>query len=119
MTTTELEERLINFAAMIIALDDSIKMNKAGITLIDQMTRASISSALNYGEVAGAESSRDFVHKMGIVLKELRETWIALRIVEIAKLSSNEDLLKKSLDESDQLISIFTKSIVTSKKKLK
>jgi four helix bundle protein len=119
MTTEELIERLIAFAAMIILFTDSLKRNRAGLHLNDQMSRSSISTGLNYGEATGAESPRDFVHKMQIVLKELRETWIALRITGAAKLSSNPELLKKCLDENNQLISIFTKSITTNKEKLR
>lgn len=56
MTTKELEERLINFATMVTELTDSLRKNRAGLTLIDQMSRSSISAALNYGEAPGAES---------------------------------------------------------------
>ena len=82
MTTKELEDRLIDFAASIIELTDSLKRTRAGLTLNDQMSRSSISAALNYGESIGAESPKDFVHKLQVVLKELRETWMALRIAE-------------------------------------
>jgi four helix bundle protein len=119
MNTEELQERLIQFAAMVIELTNSFKRNRAGLTLNDQMTRSSISSGLNYGEATGAESHRDFVHKLQIVLKELREIWIALRITDISKISSNPVLLRKCLDECNQLISIFTKSITTNKQKTK
>ena len=82
------------------------------------MTRSSILSALNYGEATGAESPKDFVHQMQVVLKELKETWVALRIVEKSKLNSNEELYISSLDECSQLISIFTKSVTTNKMKI-
>ena len=119
MTTEELIDRLIAFAAMVILLTDSLKRNRAGLHLNDQMSRSSISAGLNYGEATGAESQKDFIHKMQIVLKELRETWIALRITETAKLSSNPELLEKCLAENNELISIFVTSINTAKKKLK
>ena len=119
MNTKELEERLIQFAAMVIELTNSLKTNRAGITLNDQMSRSSISSALNYGEASGAESPKDFIHKLQVVLKELRETWMALRITEKSKLSSNPELLNKCLEECNQLISIFTKSVTTNKKKIR
>jgi four helix bundle protein len=82
MTTSELEDRLIEFASMIIELTNSLKKTRAGLTLNDQMSRSCISAALNYGETVGAESPKDFVHKHQVVLKELRETWMALRIAE-------------------------------------
>lgn len=119
MTTKELEERLIKFAAMVIELTDSLRKNRAGLTLIDQMSRSSISAALNYGEAAGAESPKDFVHKLQVVLKELRETWMALRITEKSKLSSNTVLLNSCTKECNELVSIFTKSVTSNKKKLK
>ena len=119
MTTDELIERLIQFAAMIIGFTDSLKRNRAGQNLIDQISRSSISAGLNYGEATGAESQRDFVHKLQVVLKELKETWIALRIIKVARLSSKPDLLEICLDENNQLISIFTKSVTTNKLKLR
>ena len=82
------------------------------------MTRSGISSALNYGEATGAESAKNFVQKMQVVLKELRETWVALRIVEKSKLHSNQELYINALDECNQLISIFTKSVTTNKMKI-
>jgi four helix bundle protein len=118
MTTTELENRLIDFAAMIIELTNSLKRTRAGLTLNDQMSRSSISAALNYGESIGAESPKDFVHKLQVVLKELRETWMALRITEKSKLSTNTELLGKCLAECNELISIFTKSVTTNKRKM-
>ena len=118
MTTKELEERLIQFAAMVIELTNSLRRNRAGLTLNDQMSRSSISAALNYGEAAGAESLKDFIHKLQVVLKELRETYMALRITEKAKLSSKPEFLKNCLIECNELIGIFTKSVTTNKKKL-
>jgi four helix bundle protein len=72
---------------------------------------------LNYGEAQSAESSKDFVHKMSIVLKELRETWVCLEIIRKAKLFPITQLLSSVLKENNELISIFVKSIETSKKK--
>jgi len=118
MTTAELIERLIDFAAMIIELTDSLKRTRAGLALNDQMSRSGISAALNYGEAAGAESPKDFIHKLQVVLKELRETWMALRITEKAKLSSNPVLLQTCLTECNELISIFTKSVLSNKKRI-
>jgi len=77
-----------------------------------------MSPALNYGKARGAESRRDFIHKMSICLKELRETHIALQII----LQMNwgpKDQLKKIINENDQLIAIFVASIITAKKVLR
>ncbi|MGQ9621083.1 MAG: four helix bundle protein [Bacteroidales bacterium] len=119
MNTKELESRLIQFAAIVIELTNTFKKSRAGITLSDQMSRSSISAALNYGEAAGAESSKDFIHKLQVVLKELRETWMALRIAEKTRLSSDMQLLNECLSECNELISIFTKSVTTNKKQLR
>jgi four helix bundle protein len=119
MTSSELENRLVSFAAMIIELTNSLKRNRAGITLVDQLSRSGISAALNYGEASGAESQKDFVHKLQVVLKELRETLMALRITEKSKLTTNAILLSSCIDECNQLISIFTKSVTSNKKKTK
>lgn len=64
----------------------------------------------------GAETTKDFIHKQSIVLKELRETFINLRIIDLNNLSINPALLARIIDENDQLIRIFTKSIQTTRK---
>jgi len=110
----ELEERLIHFASDIVSMRRHMKTNYEGDHLSKQLIRSGTSTALNFGEVQGAETTRDFIHKQSIVLKELRETYINLRIIEINGLATNPALLLKVLDESDQLIRIFTSSIQTS-----
>ncbi len=117
MTPKDLEERLIGFVINIIKFSEGIKPVVAGKRMSDQIVRSGSSSALNYGESRSAESGRDFVHKMGICLKELRETYINLRIIKGAELHSDKNFLSVLLDESNELISIFVKSIETSKKK--
>ena len=82
MDRFELEERLIDFAVLIIEIIDEIKTNKAGNHLSNQLVRSGTSPALNYGEAQGAESRKDFIHKIKVVLKELRETYVSLRITE-------------------------------------
>ncbi len=117
MTPKDLEERLIGFVINIIKFSEGIKPVVAGKRMSDQIVRSGSSSALNYGESRSAESGHDFVHKMGICLKELRETYINLRIIKGAELHSDKNFLSVLLDESNELISIFVKSIETSKKK--
>jgi four helix bundle protein len=75
----ELEERLINFAVRIIKLSARLPRTPAGKHIAGQILRAGTAPAPNYGEARGAESPADFVHKLGIVLKELNETSIWLR----------------------------------------
>ncbi|MGF7140122.1 four helix bundle protein [Roseimarinus sediminis] len=117
MTPKELEDRLIRFAIQIIKLSEGINPSIAGKRMADQIVRSGSSPALNYGEAQSAESGRDFIHKLGICLKELRETHINLRIIDGADLHSNKNILKELIAESNELISIFVKSIETSKRK--
>ncbi|MDP2113596.1 MAG: four helix bundle protein [Bacteroidota bacterium] len=117
MTPKELEERLIRFAVNIIKLSEGVKPSIAGKRMSDQIVRSGSSTALNYGEAQSAESGRDFVHKLGICLKELRETYINLRIIDGAELHSDKIFVTNLILESNELISIFVKSIETSKRK--
>ena len=116
MKQQELEDRLIDFAVEIIEIGSNLKKSKAGITIEGQIVRSCTSTALNYGEVQGAESSKDFIHKLQIVLKELRETLIALKIINRAKLSNDPVKVEKGMGENNELISIFVKTILTAKR---
>jgi four helix bundle protein len=115
MNKQDLEERLIDFAAKIILFTNQIEKSYAGNHLLGQITRSSTSPALNYGEAQSAESKRDFIHKMGICLKELRETLNCLKIIESAKLTLNSNELIDAKKEVNELISIFVSSIKTAK----
>ena len=117
MTPKELEERLIRFAVNIIRLSDGIRPGVAGRNMSDQIVRSSSSTSLNYGEAQSAESGKDFVHKLGICLKELRETYINLRIIDGAELHLDKIFIASLNLESNELISIFVKSIEISKGK--
>ncbi len=118
MSKNDLEDRLINFAVAVISVAEGMSKSYAGNHLADQMTRSSSSSALNYGEAQSAESRRDFIHKIKVVLKELRETIVSLKITERAKLNSNSTLLSKTIQENNELISIFVTSVETARKNL-
>ena len=111
----DLDERLINFADMIIDISEILPKTFAGNHIAGQLVRSGTAPALNYGEAQSAESRNDFIHKMKISAKELRETFNCLRIIRKRKWYSEEKLLKV-LDENNQLISIFVKSIETAKK---
>ena len=117
MTKKELEERLIIYAVNIVKLTNYNSTNYAGIHLSKQIIRSSTSSPLNYGEAQSSESKRDFIHKMKIILKELRETHICLRITIKAKLFSEGLKLDVAVKEVNELISIFVSSIKTAQKK--
>jgi len=111
MTPRELEDRLIVFAVNIICLSDGIKPSVGGKNLSEQIVRSSSSTALNYGEAQSAESPKDFVHKLGISLKEIRETFINLRIIDGSKLHADQQLLNQLKTECNELISIFVKAL--------
>ncbi len=115
MDKFKLEERLIDFAANIILFTNHVDKSYAGNHLVGQIVRSSTSPALNYGEEQSAESKKDFIHKMGICLKELRETFNCLKIIERANLTSNTELINKLKIEVNELISIFVSSIKTAK----
>lgn len=111
----DLEERLIDFAALIIGIVNQLPADRVGNHLGGQLLRSGTSPALNYGEAIGAESRRDFVHKLKVVVKELKETFVCLKIlVRISYLSADNPSLK----ECNELISIFVKSINTARKNM-
>ena len=112
----DLEERLIDFAVLIIQITENLPITKAGIYLGGQLLRSGTSPALNYGEAKGAESKNDFVHKMKVCLKELKETFNNLRILHRAGIYKSEQKLIDLISECNELISIFVKSINTASK---
>ncbi|OAV44001.1 four helix bundle protein [Lewinella sp. 4G2] len=110
--SAQLETRLVDFAVRIVRLCRSLPNDFAGIHFGKQMLRSGSSPALHYGEARGAESDKDFRHKCSIALKELRETYINLKIVNQSGIYSGAQLLD-ILDENNQLISIFVKTVRT------
>ena len=120
MKNFDLHERLIDFAVEIINITDNLKTTKAGNHLSGQIVRSGTSPTLNYSEAQSAESRNDFIHKMSVVLKELRETHSCLKIINRAKLYLKEEQnLIIAIKENDELISIFVKSIETSRNRNK
>ncbi len=112
----DLEERLIEFAAQIIKFTERMISSKSGNHLANQLLRSGTSPALNYGEAQSGESRKDFIHKFKVILKELRETLIGLKIVERAMLHQDHAFLSRVKDECNQLISIFVKSVSTAER---
>jgi four helix bundle protein len=110
----QLQERFIAFAVRVICLTTSLPRNVAGRHLSRQLTRSGTSPAPNYGEARGAESRADFVHKLGIVQKELNETFIWLRILQDCKLG-NREVVAGLLDECAQLARIIGSSLQTAR----
>lgn len=108
----ELEERLIRFAVRIVKLCACLPRNPAGKHIASEILRSGTSPAPNYGEARGAESSADFAHKLGIVLKELNETSIWLRIILRSELLKRE-ALEDIINENRELCRIFIASLKT------
>ena len=116
MKKFNLENRLVEFSVFIIEIINEIPSSKAGNHLSGQLVRSGTSVSLNYGEAQSGESRRDFIHKLKVVLKELRETFVALKIIHLAKLYKSEGKIIRAKKENDELISIFVKSVETAQK---
>ncbi len=119
MNKNDLEERLINFAVLIVEIVETMPVTKAANHLAGQLIRSGTSPALNYGEAQSGESRRDFIHKIKIVLKELRESYICLKIIYRTKLYKTEEKINIAIKECNELISIFVKSIETAQNNIK
>ena len=113
----DIEDRLIDSSVRVIRVTEALPNTVAGNHIQKQLIRSGTSPAANYGEAQSAESKADFIHKMKISLKELRESRVWLKIIDRAELLSSESLVA-ILDESNQLISIFVTSIGTAKTNL-
>jgi four helix bundle protein len=110
----EMEERFLEFAARICALVEALPDTKTGRHISGQLIRCGTSPAPNYAEACAAESRNDLTHKLGIVLKELRETRIWLKLsVKTATMKTSR--LNPLIDECTELMNIIGKSIVTAK----
>ena len=114
--TFDLQDRFIDFAVRIVKLSEAIPESKAGKHICAQVLRSGTSPAPNYGEAQSAESRADFIHKLRIALKELRETEIWLKIIIRSELIKPPEQLAPLLQETDELISILFKSVETAKR---
>jgi four helix bundle protein len=112
----DINDRLINLAVAIIKVCESANNTKASAHLTGQLLRSGTSPSLNYGEAQSAESRADFIHKLKIALKELRESNNSLQIVKKAELISNIDLVESTIKECNELIAILVTSIETAQR---
>ena len=113
----DLEDRLIDYAVRIIRLTEALPNTKAGTHVAGQILRSGTSPAPNYGEAQSAESAADFIHKLKIALKELRETLIWLKIISRASMIKSTASLAPLLQETDELIAILYASVKTAGKR--
>ena len=111
----DLRERLIQFAVMIIQLVKTLPTDYTGRHFGNQLLRSGTSHAFHYGEALGAESQADFIHKMSICLKELKESEVNLEIIYRAKLTEGA-ILQEVREECDELVAIFVTSVGTAKR---
>jgi four helix bundle protein len=111
-----LEDRLIEFGVGIVNLGYQLQKFKELKPISDQILRSGISPALNYGEALHAESKKDFIHKMKIVLKELHETLISLKILNALKSNPDIEEVQRLKKENGELVAIFISSVRTAQK---
>ena len=112
----DINDRLINLAVCIIKVCESVNNSKASSHLVGQLIRSGTSPSLNYGEAQSAESRSDFIHKLKISVKELRESYNSLQIIQRAELSTNNNLIDSTIKECNELIAILVKSIETAQR---
>ena len=114
--TYDLEDRFVEYSCRMIDVVEAFPNTRAGNYIAGQLVKSCISPTFNYGEVQGAESRNDFIHKLGVVLKELKECRTALKIIRrkelIKPIKKTDELFK----ETEELIAIIAKSIETAEK---
>jgi four helix bundle protein len=113
--TFDLEERLLDYAAEIVRLTERLPHSRAGNHVAGQLLRSGTSPLPNHGEAQAAESRDDFVHKLSICLKELRESRRWLRLILRFPITREPKLAETLVSETEELIRIFHKSIRTAK----
>jgi four helix bundle protein len=112
----QLEERLVLFGVRIIQLTETLSESRAHRHISLQILRSGTSPAPNYAEARGAESKADFIHKLGIVQKELNETTVWLRMLEKIVAEKPENIVG-ILAENRELARIVAASVATAKQR--
>ena len=107
-------ERLLNLAVEIGRTCDRLPNTRFGNQIADQLVRSGTSPGTNYEEACAAESRKDFIHKMSIALKELRESYFWLRLIVESRLIPDD--LSILVDECRQLLRIFGKTVTTARR---
>jgi four helix bundle protein len=111
----DLEERLLEFSTRIIRLTEHIIKTDPGRHIALQIMRSGTSPYAQHAEAEDAESMDDFIHKLKLCLKEMRETRRWLRLIYHVPLVKKPELLNPLLQESDELIRIFRQSVITAR----
>jgi len=115
----DLENRLLEYLLGIIKIVEKLPNNRAGNHVAGQLLRSGTSPYANHGEAQAAESAQDFIHKMRICLKELRESKRWLKLIQRVPLVKLPDKVDVLLQETEELIKIFATSIRTAEKNRK
>ncbi|MGR3309647.1 MAG: four helix bundle protein [Candidatus Brocadiales bacterium] len=118
MKGSDISDRLVQFSVRIIRLVHSLRNNTVNKHISNQLLRSGTSPGANYEEARGAESASDFIHKLKVVLKELRESIYWLKVIDRAKIISSKRL-KDILQEAEELSNITGQSIITAQKNRK
>lgn len=113
-----LEDRLAVFSSNVLKLCNLLPKTYAADVISKQLTRAGISVTLNYGESQSAESRKDFIHKVKISLKEARESFVCLKIINLSEITDQKELLASLLTETNEIIPILVKSVETAKRNM-
>ncbi len=113
----DLEERLLEYATRIIRLVEALPKTRAGNHIAGQLLRSGTSPLPNHGEAQAAESIDDFIHKLKICLKELRESYRWVRLIQHAAIIKPRSRVQPLMDETEELIRIFKTSIRTAEKR--
>ena len=113
----DLEDRLLDYAARIIHLTEALARSRAGNLVADQLLRSGTSPLSNHGEAQAAESPDDFIHKLSVALKELKESRRWLRLIVKTQLVKETQRIEPLLLETEELIRIFAASIRTSRER--
>lgn len=110
------EERLVEYSCRMIDVVEALPKTRTGNYIAGQLIKSCISPTFNYGEVQAAESRKDFIHKLGVVLKELKECRTALKIIRRKELIKPIKRIDPLYEETEELIAIIGKSIETAEK---
>jgi four helix bundle protein len=111
----DLEERLLEYAVRVVRLVEKLPNTRAGNHVAGQLLRSGTSALPNHGEAEGAESRNDFIHKLGVCHKELRESRRWLLLIQRVPLLSETEPVSEMLNETQELIRIFAASIRTAR----
>lgn len=112
----DLEDRFVEYTCRMMDVVEALPNSMAGNYIAGQLIRSCHSPTFNYGEVQASESPKDFIHKMSVVLKELKECRTALKIIRKKEMIKPVTKLDEVYKETEELIAIIAKSITTAKK---